>query len=243
MLPVPPRPARVLAPVSLLFLLITWQVVVHGPLERADERLSAAMVHPGRVSMLLAGLGNVEAAVPVLAVVLIGVAWRAREAGADRWWLPSAAAAALMAAVPLLVVLFKALIARPGPPGMGPVTGFYPSGHTATAAIAYGGAALVLWPWLGTPRARRTLIDLCVAVNLGVAYGLIRSGYHWPLDVLAGWCLCAPTLFSLWILLSRNGRRAPSAAPASGSCCPAAPDSSTDPRHGAAVPDDAVGPV
>lgn len=198
---------------SFLFLLITWQVATHGPLARADERLSGVVVHPGRVSELLADLGNIPVAVPVLAVVLIGVAWRAREAGTDRWWLPSAAAAALMAAVPVLVVLLKALIARPGPPEMGPVTGFYPSGHTATATMAYGCAALVLWPWLRTPFARRALLDVFLAVNLGVGFGLVRSGYHWPLDVLGSWCLCAVPLLWLWLLLSRSSRRTSSGTP------------------------------
>ncbi|MEU8589581.1 phosphatase PAP2 family protein [Streptomyces sp. NPDC048664] len=213
-LPRPPRPSRVLPPVVLLFLLITWQVVTRGPLERADEWLSSALVHPGRISMLLADLGNVEVAVPVLAVVLIAVAWRAREAGADRWWLASVAAAGLMAAVPVLVVVLKALIARPGPPGSGTVTGFYPSGHTATATLAYGLAGLVLWPWLATPQARRRLLDVCVAVILGVVYGLIRSGYHWPLDTLASWCLCAPALYALWSLLSRRADERHPSAPA-----------------------------
>jgi membrane-associated phospholipid phosphatase len=90
--------------------------------------------------------------------VLVYVALRGRRAGRDRWWLPSVAAAVLMAAVPALIVPMKELIARPGPPVMGPGTGFYPSGHTATAAIAYGATTLVLLPWLRTARARRALV-------------------------------------------------------------------------------------
>lgn len=154
-------------------------------------------------------------AVPVLAVVLGYVAWRARAAGRDRWWLPSLAAAALMAVVPALIVPLKELVARPGPPVMGPGTGFYPSGHTATAVIAYGGAALVLMPWLRSTGARRALLVACLALNLGVAFGLIRRGYHWPLDVAAGWCLCAVLLRSLWLLLSRNSRRRSAGTPSS----------------------------
>ncbi|MFD7475542.1 phosphatase PAP2 family protein [Streptomyces sp. NPDC059837] len=200
---------------ALVFALITWQVAAHGPLARADEHLSRTLVHPDRASEILADLGNVAVAVPVLAVVLGYVAWRARAAGRDRWWLPSLAAAALMAVVPALIVPLKELVARPGPPVMGPGTGFYPSGHTATAVIAYGGAALVLMPWLRSTGARRALLVGCLALNLGVAFGLIRQGYHWPLDVAAGWCLCAVLLRSLWLLLSRNSRRRSAGTPSS----------------------------
>ncbi|MCT9110488.1 phosphatase PAP2 family protein [Streptomyces mirabilis] len=192
---------------ALLLALITWQVAAHGPLARADERLSARLVHPDRVSELLADLGNVSVAVPVLAVVLGYVAWRARAAGRARWWLPSLATAALMAVVPALIVPLKELVARPAPPVMGPGTGFYPSGHTATAVIAYGGAALVLIPWLRATGARRALLVGCLTLNLGVTFGLIRRGYHWPLDVAASWCLCAVLLLSLRLLLGRNSRQ------------------------------------
>src|SRR5690606_7069517 len=59
----------------LLFALITWQVVADGPLVGVDERLSRALVAPDRASELLADLGNVEVAVPVLALALAGAAW------------------------------------------------------------------------------------------------------------------------------------------------------------------------
>ncbi|MEU6096183.1 phosphatase PAP2 family protein [Streptomyces sp. NPDC047079] len=186
---------------GLLFLLITWQVVVHGPLARVDERIGGAVVRPDRVSGLLADLGNIAVAVPVLAVVLAYAARRARREGTDRWWLPAVAAAGLLAVLPALIVPLKGLIARPGPPSMSPETGFYPSGHTATAALAYGAAALVLWPWLTTAYARRGLLAVCAALHLGVAFGLVRHGYHWPLDVLGSWCLCAVLLCALRILL------------------------------------------
>ncbi|MER6013672.1 phosphatase PAP2 family protein [Streptomyces bluensis] len=199
---------------ALLFALITWQVAVHGPLARADEHLSGRLVHRDGFSAFLADLGNVTVAVPVLAVALGYVAVRARRAGTDHWWTPSVAAGVLMALVPALVVPLKELIGRPGPPVMGGGTGYYPSGHTATAAIAYGGAVLVLWPWLRGRRSRGAVVVVCVALNLGVALGLVRSGYHWPLDVVASWCLCAALLLSLGLYLGlylgRSGRRGPS---------------------------------
>ncbi|WP_322725250.1 phosphatase PAP2 family protein [Streptomyces spongiae] len=192
---------------ALLFALITWQIAVHGPLARADERLSGDLVHRDGFSDFLADLGNVTVAVPVLAVILVYVALRTRRAGTDHWWVPSVAAGVLMALVPALIVPLKELIGRPGPPIMGPGTGYYPSGHTATASIAYGGAVLVLWPWLRGTRLRAPAVLVALALNLGVAVGLVRSGYHWPLDVVASWCLCAMLLLSLRLFLGRSGRR------------------------------------
>lgn len=213
---VPGRLAFFLGLPALLFALITWQVAAHGPLAHADERLSGHLVHPGRVSEILADLGDVTVAVPVLAVVLGHVAWRARRAERDRWWLPSLAAAVLMATLPIVIVPLKELVARPGPPVMGPGTGFYPSGHTATAAIAYGAATVVLLPWLPSACARRGLVTTCLVLNTLVAVGLIRRGYHWPLDVLASWCLGAVLLTGLSLFLSRSAHRcssSPSSSP------------------------------
>ncbi|WP_373294562.1 phosphatase PAP2 family protein [Streptomyces albiflavescens] len=206
--PVPGRPTFLLGLPALLLALITWQVAAHGPLARADEHLSGSLVHPDRLSELLADLGNITVAVPILAVVLVYTAVRARRAGTDRWWLPSTAAAVLMAAVPAVIVPLKEAVARPGPPVMGPGTGFYPSGHTATAVIAYGAGALLLLPWLRTPSARRGLVVTCLTLNALVAFGLIRRGYHWPLDVAASWCLSLILLQLMLLVVARHRRGA-----------------------------------
>jgi undecaprenyl-diphosphatase len=197
---------------ALLFALITWQVVADGPLLRLDERLSRVLADPDRFSELLSDLGNAGVAVPVLAVALGCVAVRGHRDGTGRWWLPVVAAALLMALVPALVVPLKELTDRPGPPVVPPGTGYYPSGHTATAAVAYGGATLLLLPGLRTALARRVLVAVCAVLVLGVSYGLVRRGYHWPLDVVASWCLSAVLLASLWLFLRR--RTAPPGPPA-----------------------------
>ncbi|MEV6766521.1 phosphatase PAP2 family protein [Streptomyces sp. NPDC051105] len=200
---------------ALLFALITWQVVAHGPLLRLDSRLSSALVHPDRFSELLSDLGNVQVAVPVLVIVIGYVVRRGRSTGTDRWWLPPAAAAALMALVPAIIVPVKDWTARPGTPVVPPAVGYFPSGHTATAAIAYGSATLLLLPWLRSRATRRTVVTGCAALVLAVSYGLVRRGYHWPLDVAASWCLCAVLLTALWLLLSRSTRRRSSGTPSS----------------------------
>ncbi|MFF5479587.1 phosphatase PAP2 family protein [Streptomyces sp. NPDC012935] len=221
--PVPGRPTSLfvllglLGLPALLFALITWQVVADGPLVDLDEAASRSLTHPDRFSELLADLGNVPVAVPVLAVSLMYVAWRARGTGTHQWWLPAASAALLMALVPALVIPLKILTDRPGTSLVPPATGYYPSGHTATAAIAYGAAALLLLPWLSSGFARRAVLVTCAVLNLAVGFGLVRRGYHWPLDVVASWCLCTVLLTLLWLFLSRSSRRTSAGTPSSSS--------------------------
>ncbi|MEW2620024.1 phosphatase PAP2 family protein [Streptomyces sp. NPDC048106] len=216
----PARRALLLGvPAAVLFLLITWQVVGHGPLLRADARLSRDLVHPDRFSQFLSDLGDVQVAAPVLAVAVGHGLWRGRGAGHARWWLPPVAAAALLALLPALVVPLKDWAARPGTPVVPPAVGYFPSGHTATAAVAYGSATLLLLPWLRSRAARRAVLALCAALVLGVSYGLVRHGYHWPLDVLASWCLGAVLLTALGAVpgFSRSSRRTSSGTPSSSS--------------------------
>ncbi|GAA3042661.1 hypothetical protein GCM10020000_22150 [Streptomyces olivoverticillatus] len=146
------RPRTVLFPALCiaLFALLAWQIAAHGPLRALDERLGrgaeGAGALPWGVCGFLADLGNTAVALPVLGAALLFSALR--PAAPSRRWLPPLAAALAMAAVPALVVPLKAWLARPGPPVMagGVHEGFFPSGHAATAAVAYGAAALLLLP-------------------------------------------------------------------------------------------------
>ncbi|MFF0590096.1 phosphatase PAP2 family protein [Streptomyces sp. NPDC003781] len=232
-MPVPARsrvlPALVGLP-ALLFALITWQVVADGPLVAVDERLSRALVHPDRLSELLSDLGNVQVAVPVLVVALAYVAWHKRVTGVDLWWLPPLAGALAMVLVPALVAPLKEWTGRPGTPAVPPATGYYPSGHTATAVVAYGAATLLLLGRLRAPAVRRGLVVLCALLVLGTSYGLVRRGYHWPLDVVASWCLGVVLLAGVRLVVrqtpdgsrtppgvSRSTRRSSSGTPSSSS--------------------------
>ncbi|MGW2123474.1 phosphatase PAP2 family protein [Streptomyces sp. NPDC001758] len=202
-----------LGPPVLLFALITWQVVADGPLVDLDERLSEDLIRPDRPSELLADLGNIQVALPVLALALAYVALHGRAGGRDRWWLPPLAGAVAMALVPALVAPLKEWTDRPGTPAVPPAVGYYPSGHTATAVVAYGAATLLLLPLLRSPAVRRGLVVLCGVLVLAASYGLVRRGYHWPLDVVASWCLGAVLLTGLWRLVSRSSRRRSAGTP------------------------------
>ncbi|MES4907563.1 MULTISPECIES: phosphatase PAP2 family protein [unclassified Streptomyces] len=235
-----------------LFALVTWQVAARGPLRSLDERLAGELTAssgfgptllPSPAAEFFADLGNMAVALPVLMAVLGWVVWRERRAGAARLWLPPVAAAVAMAAVLALVVPLKALVDRPGPPGpLADGSGFYPSGHAATAAVAYGAAVLLLRPnlrrpnlrrpnlrrpyllrpylrrpylrrpYLRRPAARRALVGAVALLNLAVGTGLVRRGYHWPLDVFGSWCLSGCLLWALWRTLRWRERRTASGA-------------------------------
>ncbi|MEI5101287.1 phosphatase PAP2 family protein [Streptomyces sp. PmtG] len=187
-------------------LLLTWLILIEGPVRRLDERLDRALrdgLLPRGLAELCADLGNMAVALPVLALALGYAAWHGRRAAAFRWWLPPLAAALAMAAVPALVVPLKAAVARPAPPGMDG-TGYYPSGHTATAVVAYGAAALLLLPRVRFPRA---LLTGCALLNLAVGLGLVVRGYHWPADVLASWLLGGTLLTGVLLVWARHGQR------------------------------------
>ncbi|MEU5052954.1 phosphatase PAP2 family protein [Streptomyces sp. NPDC021096] len=162
-----------------------------------DERLGHAAADsravPSGLAELLADLGNTVVALPVL---IAAIAWSVLR---HRRWKPALGAALAMAAVPALVVPLKMWIARPGPPVMAPGAhdGFFPSGHAATAAVAYGAAVLLL------VRSRWWAV-CCGLLNVGVGLGLVWRGYHWPLDVVGAWCLSG---LVLWVLA--GGRLVP----------------------------------
>jgi membrane-associated phospholipid phosphatase len=173
---------------------------VRGPLLALDRPLRSAIagasVRPGpRAEMwyVLADLGSTWCAVPVLAAALAYAAWRGRR------WVPPVVCAAAMAAVPLIVVPLKAAIGRGGPGSLALVNGYpglYPSGHTATAALAYGAAALLLAPSIRRTAARWGLVAGIVVLNLLVGVALVYCGYHWPLDVVGSWLLGGALLSS-----------------------------------------------
>ncbi|WP_307826772.1 phosphatase PAP2 family protein [Streptomyces pactum] len=199
---------------------MTWQVAVDGPLRGMDERAGRAAggrLLPGAFAEFLADLGGTAVALPVLGAAAAYTARRLRRV-TPRWWLPPLSALLALAVVPALVAPVKALLDRPAPPGpLAGTDGFYPSGHTATATVAYGAAAMLL---LAAHRARaadpsgrrghrpsrRGPVVAGVTVTLlstGVGTGLVVRGYHWPLDVAGSWCLSAALLTVLSLTMRR----------------------------------------
>lgn len=212
--PVPGRSPYLPALCVLLFSFLTWQEAVRGPVLALDPRLRSAIagtsVRPGpraEVWYFLSDLGSTRIAVPVLVAAVVFAVWRGRR------WLPSVVCAVAMAAVPAVVVPLKAAIGRSGPGSLALAAGYpglYPSGHTATAAIAYGAAALLLVPFVRRAAARRVLVTATIALNLLVGVSLVYCGYHWPLDVVGSWLLCGALLWGAANAIGRFSINCPS---------------------------------
>ncbi len=215
--PVPGWPAPLvlsaLGLLAVLFALITWQVAVEGPLLRLDERVGGELFGrgPAALTQVFSDLGGMPVALPVLTCVIAYALWR-------RALRLAVYAALTMAAVPALVIPLKVATARQGP--LTEAVNYYPSGHTATAAVAYGASALVLLAlprpsWLREAPWPRTWMTPVAAILLTTAtgVGLVLHGYHWPLDVLASWCLGPVVLAPLWWVSCRSRRRSSSRTP------------------------------
>lgn len=226
--PVPGRLPRLLAPwvplvLLALLLAISWQVAGHGPLLRIDDQvrdaiartdgaLPAQTVRPAadHIAQLLSDLGGSLVAIPFLLACSLLSTWRSLRGRVPRWWLPVAAAALTSLLIPLLVVPAKAYFARPGPDGLVLLPdqwGWYPSGHTATAAIAYGTSALLLARATVRSGVRTALRAGALLLGTGVGAGLMWCDYHWFLDVVASWCLSGLVLWTLGRLLPRLADR------------------------------------
>ncbi|MET9704688.1 phosphatase PAP2 family protein [Streptomyces griseus] len=215
--PVPGWPAPlvsgVLALLVILFTVITWQVAVEGPLLRLDERVGGGLFGsgPAALTQVLSDLGGMPVALPVLACAIGYALWR-------RALRLAVCAALTMAAVPALVIPLKVATARQGP--LTEAVNYFPSGHTATAAVAYGASALVMLAlprpsWLRRATWPRAWMMPVAAILLTTAtgIGLVLHGYHWPLDVLASWCLGPLVLAPLWWVSCRSRRRSSSRTP------------------------------
>ncbi|MGW3625583.1 phosphatase PAP2 family protein [Streptomyces sp. NPDC000880] len=168
---------------AVVFAVITWQVAADGPLRSLDERVGLRIAGrgPRMLTGLLADLGSMQVALPVLGAAIAYAVWRGHRAEALY-------ATLAMAAVPALVAPLKTLIDRQGP--LTEATGFYPSGHTATAMVAYCGAAMLITPYL----RRRWAMPVAVVLTLATGIGLVLRGYHWPLDVIGSLFLCGMLL-------------------------------------------------
>ncbi len=96
----------------------------------------------------------------------------------------------------LVTTIVKAGIERPSIEGPGESS--FPSG-TAAWSMALVAAAILL-----APPSRRKLLAVAGAVLLVALNGVIVwEEWHYPSDVLAGWCLALGCVLGLWVAFGR----------------------------------------
>ncbi len=182
--------------------LLTWQVSIGGGVVGVDHWLY------GRVGAVASTLVTVLADLgsPELSGVVVGVAALHQAFFSGRWWpLVLAAGNGLVAAAAVLAI--KAATARPGPgvPVLDGYPGYFPSGHTVSAAVCFGTAGYIVATsrrLRGSPRsAASPPLDASeVGVVAGLAAGFavgtatVLLGTHWASDVAAGLALAVVVL-------------------------------------------------
>ena len=103
---------------------------------------------------------------------------------------------AVVAVTALVTTIVKAGIERPAIEGPGESS--FPSG-TAAWSMALLATAILL-----APPSRRLLLGVLGAVLLIVLSGVIVwEEWHYPSDVLAGWCLALGCALGLWVAFGR----------------------------------------
>jgi membrane-associated phospholipid phosphatase len=154
----------------------------HGVAKWANSHSSATSMH---VLNDITQLGSIY--VVIALSVVLGVAETIRERSV--WVAPFIVA--VLGGEELLMTTVKDLVARVRPafnPAAASLGPSFPSGHSATAAVFYAAAALLLGRWRGRP-TRAALAGLAVGIAVAVAASRVLLDVHWLSDVIAGLAL------------------------------------------------------
>jgi len=153
-----------------------------------------------------------SSSVPALAItVMLGAisCWRARQVSLGAWWATGAYLGAVACNVALRVAVGRLRPEVEYIPHLLPEiqTSFqrfcYPSGHAGAALVAYGALAHAAWPHV---RWRWPVGIGVLLLILGVGFGRVYLGVHWPTDVVGGYLLGGAWLGMGWCLFQDGSR-------------------------------------
>ena len=105
-------------------------------------------------------------------------------------------------------MLINAGAGEPGPPPQ-VFTASFPSAHATLLAATYLTLGALLMRLQTKRRMKMYFLALSVALTVIVGASRIFLGVHWPIDVLAGWCVgaaCALICWSAALWLQRRGK-------------------------------------
>ena len=163
----------------------------------SDRYYHSSIAGPLEVTLKVSiGLGA------AFAVAAVTVSLARRKWGQALFW--ALAVGGVLAFDPLLKEIFH----RP-PIGNHGGGSSFPSGNAMGSAAIVAATALTSSP----PWRRRAL---AIGVPIVVAYGvaLVYQFWHYPSDVVAGWCIAVAWTTSLWLVLGRAVRGARTVSPA-----------------------------
>jgi membrane-associated phospholipid phosphatase len=198
-LPLRPQETRVVVAAVCVLAFATADVLTGGPLVHLDAQIRAA-VHPGLHGVpawldTVGALGDIGPAAALVAIAGLTCAqalWRL--------W-PVALAVGNLATAEVAVLIVKAAVSRSGPAtdaDQSGYPGYFPSGHTTTAAVASGTVVfLVMAGWSRGARlhdAGWAGLGCGLAVGSLTAIGAVLGNFHWASDGLGGLALATIVL-------------------------------------------------
>lgn len=175
----------------LAFAALGWAVSGPGLVHSLDVAVRQEVL-ASQIPLVRGGLAAVTHlgnAVLVTPVFLLVCGLLSRLAASAEPLVGALIAAGLLA---VTVVAFKAGVGRPSPNGdpAAPLSGAWPSGHTATAVVLYGFLACTLLRYLpAAPNGARRATQALFGLPAVVAVGLVYCDYHWLSDVVGGFLL------------------------------------------------------
>lgn len=189
-----PEEVRIVVLAGCVFAFATADVVTGGPLSHLDGQIRAAVQPRATATQAWLGfpgdmgdLGFAAAALAIAGLVCAHAFWRL--------W-PLGLAVGNFVAAEVAVLVLKTAVGRPGPGMWADRTdypGYFPSGHTTTAAVATG--TVVFLAIVGWSRGARLDQAAWIGLGCGLAMGLLAAvravlgDFHWATDGLAGLAL------------------------------------------------------
>jgi len=174
--------------------------VAHWLADRRSDRWNEA-------TWVGSGLADIFVKVPAAAVLGAFFVWRWRR------WNEAALLVGALAFEAAVFVTASLVVGRARPPlsqlDSIPLTSSYPSGHTGAAVAFYGAIAIVVY-WHTRRRITLRFVALA-AVALVIVVGASRMyrGMHHLSDVAVGVLIGAASLWVVYLVVQRPGRREP----------------------------------
>jgi membrane-associated phospholipid phosphatase len=171
---------------------VTLDLLNHGPLERLDLRLSEAVSDWGLQDSaaypavwLVTQVGGRVTILIVLLALVVHLAWRRRA------WLPLVRVLVALLLLTVVVYAVKHATGRTAPAFPGSFFfssdgASYPSGHVANAVLMWGVARWLAVEYRLQPRVQRIFWWLSVAGPVATGVAMVALDFHWITDAIVG---------------------------------------------------------